>query len=413
MWKNNFNRLCDYLYIFILKSIHLLKDEGELIFITPEYWFKNLHAQKLRNLIINDCYIDEIYYLNEVDVFKNVKSSFIIFKIIKKKIKPKIKIFKIKEDFNKIEAIENIFLDINKYFNFFEIDQFGFNKKWLLFKKGLINECDKLENSCIKFDKEKELFSNDKPNTLEKTASIANGLVSGFDKAFICNDNLYSKLTNQEKKYLVSIVKSKHLTKYKFTDSQKYILLNDANIKNLQNKFPNFYDHFKPFKSKLLNRYDYKNGINYWDWSFLRSYKLQKTKQKKICIPCKLRIKSYEDINFSLVDEKYLLTQDVTSIFINKEIKEDIKYILGFLNSTIVKKWIFINNNNRGNVLEFSEEPLKNIPLKLIDWKNKSEIKIYEKIIYHVDKNLREYNVTDSKIIDLLINDLLNIKKVS
>ena len=160
-----------------------------------------------------------------------------------------------------------------------------------------------------------------------------------------------------------------------------------------------------------MERYDYKNGINYWDWSFLRSYKLQKTDQKKICIPCKLRIKSYEDISFSLVDEKYLLTQDVTSIFINKELKEDIRYILGFLNSSVVKKWIFINNNNRGNVLEFSEEPLKNIPIKLIDWKNKSEIKIYDKIIYYTDKNLSEYNIKNSKAIDLLVNDLINIKK--
>ena len=238
-------------------------------------------------------------------------------------------------------------------------------------------------------------------------------MVSGFDKAFICNDILYSKLNKIEKKYLVSIVKSKHLIKYKFINSQKYILLNDAKIKNFKKEFPNFYNHFEPFKTKLLERYDYKNGINYWDWSFLRSYKLQKTDQKKICIPCKLRIKSYEDINFSLVDEKYLLTQDVTSIFINKELKEDIRYILGFLNSSVVKKWIFINNNNRGNVLEFSEEPLKNIPIKLIDWKNKFETKIYDKIIYHVDKNLSEYNIKNSKAIDLLVNDLINIKKVS
>ncbi len=410
MWKNNFNRLCDYLYIFILKSIHLLKDDGELIFITPEYWFKNLHSRNLRNLIISECYIKEIYYLNEVDVFKNVKSSFIIFKIIKKKIKPKIKVFKIKKNFNKIEVIENIFLNIDKYFDFFEIDQYELNKKWLLFKKDLIHACDQLENSCINFDKDKELFSSNESNTLEKISSIANGLVSGFDKAFICNDDLNSKLNNQEKKYLVSIVKSKHLIKYKFINYQKYILLNDANVKNFKKEFPNYYYHFKQFKFKLLNRYDYKNGINYWDWSFLRSYKLQKSNKKKICIPCKLRIKSYEDINFSLVDEKYLLTQDVTSIFVNKETKEDIKYILGFLNCSVVKKWIFINNNNRGNVLEFSEEPLKNIPLRLIDWKNKSEIKIYDKIIYYVDKNLDEYDVKNSKAIDLLVNDLLNIK---
>ena len=245
-----------------------------------------------------------------------------------------------------------------------------------------------MESSCVKFDKERELFSSNAPNTLEKISTIANGLVSGFDKAFICDDKLYSRLNKIEKKNLVSIVKSKHLIKYKFLNAQKYILLNNAKVKNFKKEFPNFYDHFKLFKSKLLKRYDYKNGINYWDWSFLRSYKIQKTNQKKICIPCKLRIKNYEDINFSLVDENYLLTQDVTSIFINKEIKEDIRYILGFLNSSVVKKWIFINNNNRGNVLEFSKNFEKN-SIKLIDWKNNSENKIYNKIIHHVDKNLK------------------------
>ena len=37
LWNKYFNSLCDYLYIFILKSIEILKDKGQLIFICPEY----------------------------------------------------------------------------------------------------------------------------------------------------------------------------------------------------------------------------------------------------------------------------------------------------------------------------------------------------------------------------------------
>ena len=48
---------------------------------------------------------------------------------------------------------------------------------------------------------------------------------------------------------------------------------------------------------------------------------------------------------------------------------------------------------------------------KTIDWKNNSENKIYNKIIHHVDKNLKKYDVKNSKAIDLIVNDLLNIKK--
>ena len=53
--------------------------------------------------------------------------------------------------------------------------------------------------------KKRELFFSNAPNTLEKISTIANGLVSGFDKAFICDDKLYSRL-NKIGKNLVSIV---------------------------------------------------------------------------------------------------------------------------------------------------------------------------------------------------------------
>ena len=75
------------------------------------------------------------------------------------------------------------------------------------------------------------------------------------------------------------------------------------------------------------------------------------------------------------------------------------------------RKWIFINNNNRGNVLEFSEEPLKHIPIRLIDWTNKEEIKIYDKIINIVSNNLQNFKINDALILDNLVNSLLSIKR--
>ena len=47
LWKKYFNSLCDYLFIFILKSIEHLKENGELIFIctnTPR-----LHVWRFRS----------------------------------------------------------------------------------------------------------------------------------------------------------------------------------------------------------------------------------------------------------------------------------------------------------------------------------------------------------------------------
>ena len=56
-------------------------------------------------------------------------------------------------------------------------------------QKSLIDECDQLESSCVKFDKERELFSSNAPNTLEKISTIANGLVSGLIKPLFVTIN--------------------------------------------------------------------------------------------------------------------------------------------------------------------------------------------------------------------------------
>ena len=83
LWQTYCNSLCDYLYIFILKSIELLKDQGQLIFICPEYWLNTTHSLSLRNYMMRHGYFEKIYHLNETPVFDNATVSVIIFKYIK------------------------------------------------------------------------------------------------------------------------------------------------------------------------------------------------------------------------------------------------------------------------------------------------------------------------------------------
>jgi adenine-specific DNA-methyltransferase len=37
LWQKHCNTLSDYLYIFLLKTVELLNENGQLIFICPEY----------------------------------------------------------------------------------------------------------------------------------------------------------------------------------------------------------------------------------------------------------------------------------------------------------------------------------------------------------------------------------------
>ena len=52
--KSNFyDTLNDYSSLFIIKSIESLKEGGELIFITPEYWLSNTQSEKDENIFQN------------------------------------------------------------------------------------------------------------------------------------------------------------------------------------------------------------------------------------------------------------------------------------------------------------------------------------------------------------------------
>lgn len=88
LWNKYFNSLCDYLFIFILKSIEQLKENGELIFICPEYWLNTTHSETLRNYMCVNGFFSDIYLFKEAPLFESVTSSFIIFRYVKKKMYP-------------------------------------------------------------------------------------------------------------------------------------------------------------------------------------------------------------------------------------------------------------------------------------------------------------------------------------
>ncbi len=136
LWNKYFNSLCDYSYIFILKSIELLKNGGELIFITPEYWLNTKHSLRLRNYMVQNGYFEQITHFNETPIFEKATVSTIIFKYIKSKDKNNSKIKLIKYYANRKltnEIIENIKNKVNqKDTIYLEIDQFEEDKRWLL-----------------------------------------------------------------------------------------------------------------------------------------------------------------------------------------------------------------------------------------------------------------------------------------
>lgn len=423
IWNKYFNSLCDYLYIFILKSIELLNENGQLIFICPEYWMNTTHSITLRNYMVQHGYFKEIYHFNETPIFDKVTVSIVIFKFVKSKQKTgescaeqgqSIKVAKFYAN-KKLtsETLKNLQHQIPfKDSEYLQVSQFKTNERWILQSDEIRKELQILETVCQKqnptslisfFEEEKIDF-----HTIGEVCDIGNGLVSGLDKAFQVNGH---KLNSAEKLATINVVKAKDLVPFFAENITKYIFIKDGLEENeFQKTYPNYYLHFQKYKTDLEKRYQYNRIINYWEWVFLRNFNLFSKPDKRIFVPCKERISNKNYFRFALVEGDVFPTQDVTAIFKKSETKESIEYILAYLNQPIIFDWLKCNGIVKGNIVEFSEKPIASIPFRKIDWNNEDEVSIHNSITHITQQFLTNKDKKLFSKINPLFNQLFKIK---
>ncbi len=414
IWNKYFNSLCDYLYIFILKSVELLKENGQLIFICPEYWMNTTHSISLRNYMVANGYFEEIYHFNETPIFNKVSVSIVIFKFVKsKKRSSKIKVAKFYAN-QKLtpETLHNLKFKVEqKDAEYLEVTQFKTNERWLLQSDEVREELRVLEYNCLKknqnillslFNEQKQEF-----HTIGEFCNIGNGLVSGLDKAFQASSIPYNgdDFTENEIKATLNVVKAKDLRPFFAQSITKYIFINQEIEEDMFSvKYPNYFNHFQKYKDDLGKRYQYNRKINYWEWVFLRNFSLFNSQEQRIFVPCKERISNKKHFRFALVDTGVFPTQDVTAIFKKNHVKESIEYFLAYLNNPIVFDWLKCNGIVKGNIVEFSEKPISSIPFRAIDWSNENEVALHDSI----QKSTKQYLNTKQEDILGNINELFN-----
>lgn len=413
-WNKYFNSLCDYLYIFILKSIELLEDEGQLIFICPEYWMNTTHSLSLRNYMIKNGYFEKIYHFNETPIFDNASVSVMIFKFIKSQ-KRNSKINIVKYYKNKVLTID-VLNDLdnikttNKYIERFTVDQFEINKRWILTTEDEKEAIDKFEQLCGTYNSNinNDLFGTYKNihyPTIGDICDIGNGMVSGLDKAFQLNGE---QLNEFEKINSINVIKAKDLEPFTYNKITKYIFANDINNEDkLKRDSPVFFRKLSILKETLNRRYNYNKKIHYWQWVFLRNYNLFNSNSPRIFVPCKERISNKNYFRFAFVEGGIYPTQDVTAIFPKTNTKESIYYILAFLNNYRIFNWLKNKGIVKGNIIEFSEKPISSIPFRKINWNIAKEVEIHNKIVSLTKKYILDMNDYDLVNLQLLIDQLL------
>lgn len=370
LWKKYFNSLCDYFYIFILKSVLQLRDGGELIFICPDYWLSTKNAMSLRRFLIDNGCFEDIILFNESNVFDNVFSSLMIFKYKKGGSSHRIRIRNIPSKTNCLQES-----NIEELGECYTIKQFSSNEVWSTSQEYISLALEKFEENCYK-KANTDPFPKVMYDTVGEICDIGNGMVSGLDKAFQMTGDSY---TYKEIKNSIDVHKAKHLEPFLATKKIKYkFILDDINLEEFKNNFPTFYSELELYKNELVKRYNYNKPLKYWQWAFLRNFSLFKKHENKIFVPCKERISNKNFFRFSLVDKNVYPTQDVTALYKKENTRESIEYITAYLNSNAVFLWLKHKGVVKGDVVEFSEKPLSSIPFRKINWDSETEVETHD-----------------------------------
>lgn len=384
MWKKYFNALCDYSYIFMLKSVELLEEGGELIFICPEYWMNTTHSITLRNYLVEHGFFSDFYIFNETPIFTGATVSTVVFKYVKSSspLRPKMHVAKFR---SKAYVDESVFKKLLKRapiagVDYMEIEQFVKDKRWVFVPDEKRKTLERFMDSCSVASNDNGLFQNRKVFTIGDCCDIGNGMVSGLDRAFQLEED--AMLNSLEKRGTIIVHKAKDLCQYFPTNSTRYILLDESinEEQEFQTKYPHFYEHFRLFRADLDKRYQYNRAIPYWQWCFRRNEALFRRREKRIYVPCKERISTKSFVRFAIAEPNTFPTQDVTAIFLKSTTRESIEYVLAYLNHPLVFEWIRNYGIVKGNIVEFSEKPLASIPFRRIDWNSQKELKIHERV---------------------------------
>ena len=387
-WGTLFNSLSDYLMIFIVNAIDCLKEGGELIFITPSFWLHTQHAAPVREFMLQQGGFTHLVTFGEAEVFPGVASAIVIFRYTKGSHQPHdIKHFSYIGP--KKVGVSGVALLNDNDFEQSTIPQFKTRKNWTIATQETQIAIEKIEDWAAEIYTPKDLFGDAHYSTLGESCDIANGMVSGLDKAFRISPELLQKLNPLESKSVRKVIKAADLARLTTEKSSFYIDLPvGLTEKQIQTMYPNLYLHFLPYVDDLMNRYKYVNSLPFWEWSFRRSESFFTNGRRKVFVPCKERITSREHIRFTLIEGDSIATQDVTAICPKGSTRESVEYIAAYLTLPELSKWIRIKGLIKGGIAEFSERPTASIPFRGIDWENKKEVSIHNRITSIVDEVL-------------------------
>ncbi|EGK8087395.1 class I SAM-dependent DNA methyltransferase [Campylobacter lari] len=376
----------DIWYHFVGRGLDVLKENGILSFIATNNWTTNSGAKKLRNVILEECQILNLVDFSSFMVFDSASIQTMIMQFQKTK-PPKNYEFNFAKLTTQSPSYEDV-LDIleNTKSPNNEILNINFKPKNFIDKtlNFIKNDYKEIFEKIQKYGK---FYLDDK--------EVAQGIVYPQENVNkksleILGKNFYigqgiQKLTDEEVEKLNLLKNEKNLLKpifesnsvekyYTKKDNDFWVIYTNSSFKNpnSMDNYPNLKKHLDKFKKVIT--------------SDNKPYGLHRARDEKFFTGSPRIVALRKCVNepkFSYVDFDCYVS---ATFYVIKTQRIDTKYLVAILNSKLMMFWLKHKGKMQSNNYQIDKEPLLNIPIVDINFKNE---KLANELISLVDEILK------------------------
>lgn len=419
-WKRYFQGKMDYLYFFVILGIQKLRSKGRLGFITTSYWLTADGASKLRKYILEHARLVEIINFHEVKLFEHAKGQHNIIFVLERESDPekrarnRIKLVETRKEFegsdinarlqslcNHIgEKIQNSrysdeYIDVY-YSPVVQADLT--DRPWYIFhKRDDESLLKKIRSAGANLDTLADVHQGVIPGCLSVDKTVLEALPQktieeyGIKKGmgvFVLNADELKVLClpKPEQKIIRPYYKNSNIHRYVVDRHDESYLIyarefESKNVKLRIKDYPTVLRHLEIFRPRLeLKRETVENRLPWWSLHWPREESI--FEGKKIVCPYRSKVNTfaYDDGAFYGSTDMYFITEKRDSK-LDGQPHHDLRYILGLLNSNVIRFWTQHKTKPKGEIRELFYTPLREFPIRAINFVDKKEVKRYEDII--------------------------------
>ena len=368
----------DLSYCFVYRSWELLKDQGQLIYISSRYFLEAHFAAGLRGFMARHLEIQELIDFNGNRVIEGVGVDLAILNLKKSKVIDQdhqmvVKRFKIPgdHDFKRAELVKDLSRGRAKSFERYFVDQKQVTQApWRLYKPITRDIINKIEAKA--------------PLFLSQVGETFQGMISGMDKAFIFDD-LPFELTDHS--CLKAWLKSKDVQANYLNPASKVLVYTDG-ITDIESE-AELFAYLLSHQEKLKNRRECRLGKR--PWYFLQwGRKLINFESKKIVFPYKAAKN-----RFAVDDQGACFSADIYGLVLKKPSDYCEESLAFLLNSRLYNYYFKSYAKKLGhNLYDYYPNTVLKLKIPVFSGKELNQIKDYYAIL-KVKQNRHNQQVKD------------------